>query len=166
MTPPSGRGGLDVQVDTSQWQQMIRDLKQFDPKLATALRKRLRNSGNWAVDRIRKNLELPSPDGGPDTGDMRALLSAATKVTLSFSAKNAGVKVTTSGAQVPKDRRGILKAYNLKEFRHPVFGDKETWIAQRGRPYFVQAFDAELQKLTRQEINAALEEAIAVLDRR
>lgn len=168
MAAPQGKGGIAVEVDSTEWYRLVRDLKKLDDgkALVTALRKRLRNAGTWAVDRIRKNLDMPSPDGGPDAGDMRALLAAATKVTISFSAKQAGAKVSTTEARIPQEHRGILRVYNKANFRHPVFGDTDTWVTQRGRPFFAEAFEAELVNLTRQEINAAMAEAFAVLDRR
>jgi hypothetical protein len=165
MAAPSAPGGIAIQIDSQEWYRLSRDLKQFDPKLMTALRKRLRNAGNFAVDQIRKTLGMPSPDGGPDAGKYRDMLAAATKVSISFSQKQAGAKVVTSGRSLPENHRALLKVYTKDSFRHPVFGDDTDWVTQRGRPYFGAAFEKDLVRVAQQEINDALEEASNYLRR-
>lgn len=161
----STSAGIAIQLDSAEWYHLSRALRAYDPKLLTALRKRLRNAGNFAVERIRDTLGMPSPDGGPDTGKYRDMLARATKVTVSFGQRSAGVKVTTSGRSLPEAHRGVLRVYNKDTFRHPVFGDRDDWVVQRGRPYFGEAFEKDLIRIARQEINDAMEEAAAYLRR-
>lgn len=165
MAARTGSGGIAIQIDSAEWYRLSKQLRAYDPKLLTALRKRLRNAGQFAVNKIRANLAMPSPDGGPDTGKSRDILARATKVTISFSQKQAGAKVTTSGRNLPPENRAVLKVYNKHQFRHPVFGDKQTWVTQRGRPYFAEAFESELLRVARQEIEDALDEAVSYLKR-
>lgn len=165
MAANSSAGGIGLQIDSQEWYRLSKDLKAYDPKLLTALRKRLRNAGNFAVEQIRKTLGLPSPDGGPDSGEFRDMLARATKVSISFSSKQAGVKIATSARGLPEDHKAVLKVYNKATFRHPVFGDDGNWVTQRGRPYFGEAFEKDLVRLAQQEINAAMNEASEYLRR-
>ena len=84
----------------------------------------------------------------------------------SFSSRQAGAKVVTSEAKVPAEHRGIIRVYNKETFRHPIFGDTDHWVNQRGRPFFAEAFEAELVALTRKEVEAAIDEAWALLNDR
>lgn len=165
MAAPSNDAGIHVQIDSQEWYRLSRDLKAFDPRLMTALRKRIRNAGNFGVEQIKHTLGLPSPDEGKDSGKYRAMLAAATKVSMSFGQKRAGVKIATSNSRLPEAHKGLLKVYNLETFRHPVFGDDEDWVAQLGRPYFGGAFTTELLRIAQQEINDAMQEASEYLRR-
>lgn len=156
-------GGIGITLDSTEWWKVSTELKKYDPALLTALRKRLRNAGNFAVEEIRRTLGMPSPDGGPDTGEQRARLAAATKVTISFSRRQAGAKVVTSGSKLPPEHQGVLRVYNKETFRHPVFGDKDDWVQQRGRPYFGEAFTEAVVARARQEITDAMNDASAIL---
>lgn len=54
---------------------------------------------------------------------------------LRISVTDSGVRITTTGATLPKDQRGLPRALNKPQgWRHPVFGDKDTWVQQYGNP--------------------------------
>lgn len=165
MAAPQRDGGIALQLDSAEWYRISRDLRAYDPALLTALRKRLRSAGDYAVQKIKANLAMPSPDGGPDTGEMRDLLARATRVSISFSQRQAGVKITTSARSLPEQHRAVLKVYNKDDFRHPVFGDTDNWVNQRGRTYFTEAFEDDLVRLAQQEVTDAMNDALAAITR-
>ena len=165
MAGPQRDGGIALQLDSAEWYRISKELRAYDPALLTALRKRLRSAGDFAVERIKANLGLPSPDGGPDTGEMRDILARATRVSISFSQRQAGVKITTSGRGLPEQHRALLKVYNKTDFRHPVFGDTDNWVDQRGRTYFTEAFEGELIRLAQQEVTDAMNDALAAVSK-
>jgi len=158
-------GGIGIQLDSRDWYELTRRLKLFDPELVKALRRRLRGVGSYAVESIRHELGLPSPDAGADTHKYRDMLAAATKVSISFSSRQAGLKVRTGNQSLPTEHQPIMKAYNLGSFRHPVFGDTDTWVTQKGRPYFGQDFQDAVFARARLEAERAIADANATLER-
>jgi hypothetical protein len=110
----------------------IRGLGRATPELKRQLRPRLRSAG----ESIRQ--------------DMRARASYSTRIPgaigmrTSFSAKGGGVSFRVSVKKAPHSR--VMERGNLKgrhgTFRHPVFGDRQTWVSQPTRPYFYPALVA------------------------
>jgi hypothetical protein len=174
MAAPRFVGGVSVVIDPAEWFRLKQDLDKFDPELAKALRRRIKNAGQTAADRVKQTLGLPSPDGGPNRGSSRQALIAATRVAVSFSAKQAGAKITTSASGLPAEHKGLLNVYNKSSFRHPVFAEKGAtrgshdgdWVYQEGRPYFGKVILEALNKETMLEIERALDEATRAIGAR
>lgn len=166
MPGPGTTGGIGVQVDSGEWFRLREASKKYAPDLMTRLRKRIRAAGQFAVDDIRHTLGMPSPAGGPDSGEERAALAQATKVSISFGRRAAGARISTSNRLVSPDHKAILKTYNLGSFRHPVFGNGFVWVRQEGRPYFGAAFIDLVTQRAREEIYQAFEDAQRELESR
>ena len=152
-------GGFGVTIDPQEWFRFKAELDRFDPSLAKALRRRIRNAGMTSAEEVKKTLAMGSPDGGPDDGSSRAALIAATRVSVSFAKRAAGAKITTGSSKLAAEHKGLLNVYNMKTFRHPLFGDKEKWIQQQGRPYFGSVIQKALDEALITEVRAALDEA-------
>lgn len=152
-------GGLSVVIDPGEWYRLKTELDRFDPALARELRRRIKNAGSVAAEKVRDTLAEPSPDDGPDTGEGRAALAAATKVTVSFSRRSAGARITTSASKLAGRHKGLLHVYNKESFRHPVFGDRADWVEQKGRPYFGTVITKMINREVINEIRAALDDA-------
>lgn len=165
---PRGDQGFQVVIDPAEWHRLKQELDRFDPALAKALRQRIRNAGMVAADAVKASLSKPSPSGGssPMDPEVRAQLIAATRVSVSFGKKAAGAKIITGSNRLSTENKNLLKAYNKKLFRHPVFGDKEKWVAQEGRPYFGSVIQAALDRALIKEIQAALADASAAIGAR
>ncbi|TFD80713.1 hypothetical protein E3T54_02940 [Cryobacterium sp. Sr8] len=162
---PRGDQGFQVVIDPLAWYQLKKDLDSFDPSLAKALRKRIRNAGMVAADAVKSSLSKPSPAGGssPMSSEVRAQLIAATRISVSFGKKAAGAKIVTGSNRLSAENKGLLKAYNKKHFRHPLFGDKTRWVVQEGRPYFGSVIQQALDRALVNEIQAALRDATATI---
>lgn len=160
---PVGDQGFQVVIDPAEWFRFKQELDRFDPALAKALRKRIRNAGMIAAEQVKATLAMPSPGGGPDDGASRAALIAATRVSVSFAKRAAGAKITTGSSKLDAAHKGLLKVYNKKTFRHPVFGDRSNWVAQEGRPYFGTVIQKALDRALINEVQAALAEAAAAI---
>lgn len=64
---------------------------------------------------------------------LRASIASATK--LQITAK--GVRFVVQSAALPPSQRTLPRHLDsAKGWRHPVFGDREVWVEQKGRPYF------------------------------
>ncbi len=158
--------GLQIVIDPGEWYRLKQELDRFDPALARALRKRIRNAGNVAAQEVIKTLRLPSPDGGPDRGLSREALAQATRVTVSFAKRAAGARIVTSSSRLPDEHKGLLKVYNKTRFRHPVFGDRDFWVYQQGRPYFGEVITRMINRELINEIRNALDEATRAIGAR
>lgn len=161
-----GDQGFQVVIDPGEWFRLKQELDRFDPALAKALRKRIRNAGMVAADAVKATLALSSPGGGPDEGASRAALIAATRVSVSFGKKAAGAKIVTGSNRLPPEHKGLLNVYNKKTFRHPVFGDKTNWVVQQGRPYFGSVIQEALDRALITEVQAALADAASAIGAR
>lgn len=161
-------GGVSVRIDPSEWYRLKQALDGVDKKLTTALRKRVKNAGQVAADAVIAALKENPPPGAPDPEGMREALEAATKVSLSFGGRTAGVKVKTMSSGLPFEQKPLLAAYNRVEFRHPVFAQGENrkawkWVPQIGRPYFGASIAPLLDGALQDEIRAALDDAVAAI---
>ncbi|HEY0249708.1 MAG TPA: hypothetical protein VGC45_15765 [Gryllotalpicola sp.] len=164
-------GGYQVIVDPQQWYRLKRDLDKFDPELAKALRRRIRNAGNVAAEKVKATLRLTPPTGGEDglAPAGRLLLENATKVTVSFGKRSAAARIVTSSSRLPEEHKGLLNVYNKTSFRHPVWpGGKPrsewAWVTQQGRPYFGSVIYKALNAAVTQEIFDAIDDAVNALD--
>lgn len=179
--------GLKVSVDPKGWASLKKEADGFDRTIILQLRRALRVVGGRAKDAVVETLNEPAPGGGPDSTGHRAALAAATKVTVSFSGRSAGVKITTSASKLPADNAPFVKAYNLAEFRHPVFesgaqgvnrsftngnsrrrkrkltasGQLAAWVSERGRPYFGTQISKVWNRDAIAEASVALDAALS-----
>lgn len=152
-------GGMQVVIDPAEWYRLKQELDKFDPELARQLRRRIKHAGDKAAQAVRAKLAEPSPDGGPDPGYGRAAIAAATKVTVSFAKRAAGTRIVSSASRLPPQHKGLLNVYNKETFRHPVFGNRNEWVEQKGRPYFGAVITKMITRETLIEIRAALDYA-------
>lgn len=61
--------------------------------------------------------------------------TVAAGVRLQVTAK--GVKIIASSARLPDSQKSLPRHLDSdKGWRHPVFGNKESWVHQRGGPWF------------------------------
>ena len=152
---------VEVVIDPAEWFRFKQQCDAYDKALTTAVRKRIKNAGNIALDRVKEALAESPPSGGDSSVGSRAALSAATKVALSFAARSAGVKITTSGRGLPAGHAGFEKAYNKGSFRHPVYGG-DAWVSQSGRPYFGAVIQKALSTEILEEMQSAIDDAFEV----
>lgn len=138
-------------VDSGDLKRVAKELKQqADGKeLMKELRGNLRAVANPMAREV-KQAWLSAPSRGHQTSsrsrrgqpDLRFLLAKATGVQVRFTGKEAGVRVRTDGRKMPDGMRalpGYAEGVRRRGWRHPVFGDTGTWVAQRAFPRFFEA---------------------------
>jgi hypothetical protein len=168
--PLESAGGYSVVIDPGQWYLLKQQLDAFDPELARALRRRIKNAGDTAAEKVRETLRIPPPTSGPDDTGGRDALAAATRVTVSFSKRSAGARIATSARGLRNEHKGLLNVYNKKSFRHPVFADDNenrdewTWVTQEGRPYFGSVILKAMNDAVAAEIFDAIDDALKAID--
>lgn len=68
---------------------------------------------------------------------LRATIAAATGLRVRTTGKASGVQIRVNVARLPTDQRKLPRDLDSPSgWRHPVFGDTKTWVAQAGHPYF------------------------------
>lgn len=158
--------GLQVVIDPKVWYELKQELDSYDKELARELRRRIKNAGQVAADKVKETLRLPSPEGGDDSGEGRAALIQATRLSVSFGKTAAGAKIVTGSSRLAQKNKGLLNVYNKKTFRHPVYGNKKNWVYQKGRPYFGAAIMSVVNREVLAEIQAAIDDSLAEVARR
>jgi hypothetical protein len=88
-------------------------------------------------------------------------IPSAIRMTVSFSRTRGGITIRVDAKKAPEAR--VLERGNLggraAQFRHPVFGDMDTWVTQDTRPFFFPAVRAgrpELSKRISEAVRASL----------
>jgi hypothetical protein len=155
--PTGAAPAVEIQLDPVTFRRLMRDVKEFDPAMSRALRKRLRLAGESAVREVRSTIKEDTPEGTPfKPGGVRDGLAAGTKVSILAGKRMAGVRITTTGARLTAAHKAMVKAYNRQSFRHPVGGNRDVWVSQEGRPYF-----GSILRDKRAEMQLAIHEAVS-----
>lgn len=138
-------GGLDVKVDTTQLRQLYADLKGVEGNLRVELRKGVKNAADPMVQKVRSAAAWSSR------------IPAAVTVKPSFAAKGASVSIIVNQAAAP-EAAPLEHGGQGGSFRHPVFGDRNAWVAQPARPFFYPTVSGSAA------IAAAEQAIVAVMD--
>lgn len=133
MTSPGAGGSFRVEFSPEQLAGFLRALKAFEPALATATRRNLRRAGDAAIADMKSTVA-----SGPGSGSVgiKSGISKGLKTAVATGKRRQGVRITGTAANLPEGRKPMLRLYNKASFRHPVFGSRDSWVVQRGRPYF------------------------------
>lgn len=187
------KAAIEMRAETN-IKQILDDVKAIDPKLATALRRRLRQAGDTAIEAMREKLALPSPGvvtsrryglgldsrgrarrrvtGVESTGSRGNSRGAREQVARRIKMQvRTGTRKSTQGLRINAGGGPFARSYNLIRWRHPVRFNPATqtanqvpWVEQGGRPYFTQAI-AENYKRLYAEVDLAIDDAKRELGR-
>ena len=121
---------------------LVADLGKMDPALRADLRKRFRAIGQVVLDDARRRASWSSR------------IPAATSLRTSTMASSAGIMLRVNAARAPHARpyEGIDSRGG--SFRHPVFGNRDVWVAQQHRPFLFPAAQAHRAEVTEAAIEA------------
>lgn len=186
------RGGdADFEVRVPDLRELLADLKDFSPRLARDIRRDLRRSGEEVIASQKAILSGPLPGGVVHTGyrngrdslgrrrrlatfqdtatstangrrttRLRADIAKGLKVRVVAGKTRQGIELKTSGPR--RDGYNMARVYQARVFRHPAFGEPDSWVYQKGQPYFWgPAFDG--LDAMRGRVDEALGRAVAAL---
>lgn len=159
MSPAGSQAGLDIKVTPEGFRQLMLQAKAFDAALARNLRRNIRNAAKTVVTKMQARVR--SGSYAVDVG-LRDQIARSIKVQISTAARNPGVRIVQSGAALPASKKRMGKTWESATFRHPVFGNTETWVAQSGSPYFFKTA-AEGRSTITDQVVAAMQDAAKVL---
>lgn len=117
-----------IRVDAGSLRSLIADLGKLPPEVVKELRPRLRRAGEV----VKRDAQAQA--------SWSSRIPRAMRLTTRFaSAKSAGVFITVNEAQAPHARPYEGIGTRGTTFRHPVFGDRDVWVAQAQRPFLLPA---------------------------
>jgi hypothetical protein len=129
-------------------------------ELKQQLRQNLRGQIRPIVARVKLAWRTAPSMGRPHPGrpPLRRLLANATRGQVRLARKEAGVRVRTDGRRMPAGMKA-LPTYaegTKRPWRHPVGGDRDTWVTQRPFPQFFDAVRPD-EAQARREVERAVE---------
>ena len=111
-----------IEADPDGWREVYTNLKQADKTIQRALRKRLAEAGKPAAQDVidEASAQLPARGG-------LSRWVGASKPSLSMSATRLAIKIGRGNAG---RRRSDINAMNRGRLRHPVYGNRRSWVTQ------------------------------------
>lgn len=166
--------------------ELNKKLKAADKKLATKLRKAIRTGAKPAVTATKAAVKTIPVTGSPGQGSaertryayarskvkdrekkqaraqrgsgLRSTIASAIKLEIKTGKTTAAVRIVVDGSKLPPGQRTLPAHLDSKKgWRHPVFGNREVWVAQRGKPWFETTIRKHL-KTVQKSILAAMDE--------
>jgi hypothetical protein len=146
---------VDVEIrGAAELRAAARDLRQAERELRQRMDRSLRTIGKRFERDIRGAARrLPSGYAPVMAADVR----------VSTSLRNGGLSLRV-WAPGKGDQRDV-RAIDAGTLRHPVFGHRTRWSAQRVRPGFVEAPRRRLAEHVQDDIEAAVDQAVAIATR-
>lgn len=125
---PRGFTGHDdgIVIDASALSALARDLRDTDRELRKSLLRRVRAAANPARDAVRREAAFSTRIPG------------AVGVRSSYAAKGAKIRVVVDARKAPH-ARPINNRDRSGTFRHPVYGNRDVWVAQQADPFMARA---------------------------
>lgn len=169
-----------IRIDAKEFSQLFNDVKDFDKRLASEIRKGLRIAARPALADVRAELAKPSPDFGArrnsgrfdrsvtrngervtERTNVRAEIARGLGIRVGTGKRGGSISIVASGRALPGSHKPMVRLYNKKVFRHPVF-DTGEWVDQLGRPYFGSVLEQHEERM-RAAVVAAINSATAIL---
>ena len=129
-----------LDVDASDYKAFAQRLKAADRKVASGLRRRVRDASKPLAEAVAKD----GPEGLPESGGLADWLRQA-KPSLSMTQTRVAIKLTgLKGSRTQKT--SDLNAINRGRLRHPVYavdGRKAGWVNQAVQ---AETYDAAIEK--------------------
>jgi hypothetical protein len=154
-----------VRVDASDLRKVGKIARTFGPELNRQLRKNIRAAAAIGANDAKQAIrEMPSK--GQDDHKLRELIASAVSISI-VTGKYADVRIRVrrTPALNAIGAGGIAKAINTGKWKHPVFGDREVWVAQKGFEFFDSRIERHREEM-KVLVAAALDEAARIASER
>lgn len=114
------------------------------PKADQRSARQIKRSLNMARLGIGTNQARVSSAPSRNRGEIRAALASGVSASIrtgrvskkTGDVTGEGIRITAARRKLPPVKEPMLYLYGRDRFRHPVFGDTETWVNQRGKAWF------------------------------
>jgi hypothetical protein len=136
---------------------IARDLRAAGP----AVRRRFRANVTAAMQPMKADTQANAraiPAKGPRSTGLRDALAAATRIQISTAGRNARVRLIVDGKKMPTGQQALPQLMEGERvWRHPDFGNRQTWVTQPSHPFVAPAVLKNLPGVDR-AVDAALKE--------
>lgn len=158
--PPKGKGAVPLSADARQFKALLGKTSAFEPKLRTALRRRIREEADkGAKDARGEVVKAPQVQADkPRRTGLRAGIAAGIKVQIAANGqRKVGVFITSTGKGLPASKRRLVRLWdNDKGWRHPVYAKGGKSIGKaRARAERAKGKGALAEGIARVGVNAA-----------
>lgn len=183
MTVRQSSGSADFTVDTKDFRELFARSSQVEPRLRTALRRRIRDAAKGVAEDVKTEALQPGEGVGKKGGwtprtvrtktgtrvrlerrydysagrgrstGLRQNIADAVKVGILTGNARSGVRIATNGT--------LAGAWQARRgWRHPVFDDRVAWVQQKGRPGYFYGTVWAGRDHVRGAVEAAMQDAI------
>lgn len=113
----------------------------------------------WNASRARSDASRARAERGG--GGLRETTANATRLQQTTN----GVRFTVNSSKLPEDQRNLPRHLDAEDgWRHPVFGNRHLWVAQKGKPWFATTIQKRAPKF-RQAVLEAVDKINDELER-
>lgn len=137
----------DFDIEAPDLRTLIARVREFDPKMATALRREFREAGQEIIAQQRDRL---------GSGDVRDQIAAKLRTKVVAGKTRQSIGIATGGPVV--GGASLAKVFERSSFRHPVFNTGQ-WAEQAGYPYFNKPVREGADRM-RERIDASIDDVI------
>jgi hypothetical protein len=103
-----------------------------------------------------KAAALALPAHGPKSTGLRRRIARATSPQVRTGGRNPIVRVRISRRGMG-DQAALPRVLNERQFRHPVYGNRDLWVSQRGVPGWFERAIRPTEPAVRKEMEAVLD---------
>jgi hypothetical protein len=165
-----------IKLDAKELLDLYKALGQVDPELRKALRRQLTSLAKPIVEEVKRaELAIPSKKGSAGgtrkkkgaTLGLRASLANATKADFATMGHGAAVHIRVSSSKFvavsgrPRTIPYYMEGRRKRAWRHPVYGNKENWVTQKGHPFLmgtVRKHKDDFEKSCLKAVNEVLDQ--------
>ena len=127
-----GGGAITLHVQSTDLQKLFFELKAMEGNLQVELRRGIRAAATPMARAVQANSSWSSRIPG------------AVSVKPSFTAKRASVRIVVDASKAPEGR--VLEHNGESgDFKHPVWGHRDRWVAQPAKPFFYSSLERSVE---------------------
>ena len=163
-------------IDSAEFKAFYKAMTKVDPEVKKSIRKRLMDAAKPIVEEVKQaELNIPATREAGETRKkkgatlgLRASLANATKADFNGTSKGAAVhiRVSTTKFMAASGRPRTLPYYmegrRKRAWRHPVFGNREVWVAQSSHPVLAPTVLQHKEKFAKEVTEAVMDALQAV----
>jgi rhodanese-related sulfurtransferase len=122
-------------VDTVEIEFLLADLRAVPRNLQPAIRRAVADAAQAFLSDVREDASWSSRIPG------------AIRTRTSFAQRGSGIRVLVDKAKAPHARPYEGLSSGGMQFRHPVFGNRDVWVSQQARPFFMPNVEKHREKV-------------------
>jgi hypothetical protein len=163
-----------IDIDPTDFAKRVREISQVDPEFKKSIKKRLKTAAEPVVQEVKRAaLVIPAKGGDAEASrkkkgenlGLRASLANATIADVNPTKKGAILKIRVSTSKFmsasgrPRTIPYYMEGRRKRAWRHPVFGNRENWVAQQPHPFLGVTVLPHKMKFA-SEVTQALDDAL------